>query len=449
MIDQQRVVPVPSPDRGPHRFITVFAVGFFAFLIGLGIGLRGVSAGRAAPRSVIAVRSSSSASSTTDQSFIGRVLGIGDAAPADAAQDVDFQLFWNVWSDLKKNYYQQPIEDKKLLYGAIQGMTDAVGDPYTMYFPPAQAKEFSDSMKGEFSGIGAEIGMKGGVLQVIAPLPDSPAEKAGILSRDVILKINGEDSVTMPVEEAVSKIRGKEGTSVTLTIGRTAKPPKKDAQGKPILETKELKIVRETITVKSVKLTDKGHGIFVIQISSFNDDVADTFATLENQALEKGAKGIILDLRNDPGGYLERAVQIGGEWMNGRVIVKQRKQGKIIETFKGEGSNKLQSIPTVVLVNEGSASAAEILAGALQDYGIAKIVGVKTFGKGSVQNVIDYPDGSSVKITISEWVTPKDRSIDKEGITPDLEVKMTTEDYNADRDPQLDKAIEILSSAKH
>jgi carboxyl-terminal processing protease len=438
---------VLAQKHGTHRVIVVFVVGFFAFLIGLGVGIRGTTAGAFAQRRSMVTATASVSASSTDESFIGRVLGLGDAPPADTANDIDFNLFWNVWTDLKKNYYEQPIEDKKLLYGAIQGMTDAVGDPYTMYFPPSQAKAFADSMKGEFSGIGAEIGMKNGELQVIAPLPDSPAEKAGIQSRDFILKINDEDSIAMPVEEAVSKIRGPKGSTVTLTIGRTSKPPKKDAHGQPILETKELKIVRDTITVKSAKLTDKGHGIFVIQISSFNDDVAETFVSLENQALEKGATGLIIDLRNDPGGYLERAVQIAGEWMNGDIVVKQRKQGKIVETFKGEGSNRLRSVPTVVLVNEGSASAAEILAGALQDYGIAKIVGAKTFGKGSVQNVIDYPDGSSVKITISEWVTPKDRSIDKGGITPDIEVKMTSEDYNADRDPQLDKAIEILSSA--
>jgi len=438
---------VPLQKAETHRVIIVFAVGFLAFLIGLGVGIRGSIAGVAARRHSADIVPASSAVTSTGESFFGRVLGIGDAPSANTTDDVDFQLFWNVWTDLKKNYYEQPIEDKKLLYGAIQGMTDAVGDPYTMYFPPTQAKAFADSMKGEFSGIGAEMGMKNGELQVIAPLPDSPAEKAGIQSRDFILKINDEDSLTMPAEEAVSKIRGPKGSTVTLTIGRTSEPPKKDAQGHSILETKELKIVRDTIVVKSAKLTNKGHGIFVIQVSSFNDDVAETFVSLENQALEKGATGLIIDLRNDPGGYLERAVQIAGEWINGDVVVKQRKQGEIKEMFKGEGSNRLRSIPTVVLVNEGSASAAEILAGALQDYGIAKIVGAKTFGKGSVQNVIDYPDGSSVKITISEWVTPKERSIDKEGITPDIEVKMTSEDYNADRDPQLDKAIEILSSA--
>jgi carboxyl-terminal processing protease len=424
---------------GERRFAATFVVGAAAFIIGLGIGMRVI----AAPNE----NGGGTASTTsTVSSFAGRVLGIGSPPPSGTAADVDFSLFWKVWKDIQTNYYQPPVEDKKLLYGAIQGMADAVGDPYTTYFPPTEAKEFNDAMNGEFSGIGAEIGMKNNSLQIISPLPGSPAEKAGIKARDLILKINGEESVTMPVTEAVAKIRGPKGTDVTLTIGHPSDPPKKDAQGNDILDIRDVKITRDTIVVKSAKLIDKGNGIFDIEIRSFNADAAETFNALVDEAIGKGAKSFVIDVRNDPGGYLDRAIEISGEWLNGDVVVLQRKQGEITERYTGTGSGKLRGIPTVVLVNEGSASAAEILAGALQDYGAAKIVGVKTFGKGSVQNLIDYGDGSAMKITISEWLTPKGRSIDKEGIVPDVEVKISTEDENAGKDPQLDKALEILSA---
>ncbi len=435
-----KMIPPHAPSGG-HRAATTFVVGVVAFLVGLGIGIRGIAAPLGATDA-----NGGAASTSTDRTYAGRVIGIGSSAPSGVATDVDFSLFWQVWKDIQKNYYQPPVEDKKLLYGAIQGMADAVGDPYTTYFPPQDAKAFNDAMKGEFSGIGAEIGMKNNELQIIAPLPDSPAEKAGIKARDLVLKIDGEDSISMPVTEAVAKIRGPKGTVVTLTIGRPSNPPKKDAQGNSVLDTQDIKITRDTIVVKSAKLTDKGNGVFVIQISSFNEDTADTFNGLVDEALGKGAKAFIVDLRNDPGGYLDRAIQIAGQWLNGDVVVMQRKQGQITDRYTGTGAGKLRGMPTVVLVNEGSASAAEILAGALQDYGAAKIVGTKTFGKGSVQNLIDYPDGSAMKITISEWLTPKGRSIDKEGITPDVTVKITPEDENADKDPQLDKALEIIST---
>jgi carboxyl-terminal processing protease len=192
---------------------------------------------------------------------------------------------------------------------------------------------------------------------------------------------------------------------------------------------------------------DKGDGIFQIEIRSFNEDAAGTFVDLVDEALENDAKGLIIDVRNNPGGFLDRSITIVGEWLKGDVVVQQRKQGRITEQLRGTGRGILKGMPTVVLINEGSASAAEILAGALQDYGLATVVGMTTFGKGTVQDYIEYDNGSALKITISEWLTPKGRSIDEEGIEPDIEVEMTLEDYNEDRDPQLDKAIEILKNS--
>jgi len=441
-----RALTYREEGRKPEmRFPSVFIVAALAFFIGLGIGLRGT---QAEGSSVASDRGMDASASSTDRSFVGRVFGIGAAAPIEIGKgDVDFEQFWNVWRDIKENYYNQPVEDKKLLYGAIQGLADSVGDPYTMYFTPAEAKDFADSMKGEFSGIGAEIGMKNGELQIVAPLPDSPAERSGLLARDLILQINGEESLAMPVEMAVSKIRGPKGTNVTLMIGRPAVPEQKDSRGNTVFETLEITVTRDIITVKSAHLKDIGNGIYLIDIRSFNDDAADTFRDLVDEALGKGAKAFVIDVRNDPGGFLDRSIQIAGSWLNGDIVVMQRRQGRIVESLVGEGDGRLRGIPTVVLVNEGSASAAEILAGALQDYGAATVVGMKTFGKGSVQHLIEYEDGSSMKITISEWLTPKGRSIEKEGIQPDREVHITPEDNNADRDAQLDEAVEILTEA--
>ncbi len=417
------------PRAHSMRVGVVFIV-FIAFLIGLGLGL-----GQG-------IRASGGSSLTNSTSTDGTVVkGLGSDAPKDIAKDVDFELFWRVWNDVKSEYYKQPVSDKDLFYGAIKGMTEAVGDPYTTYFPPEDAKAFEDGMKGEFSGIGAEIGRKKDVLQVIAPLPETPAEKAGVRAGDLILEINGEDSTGMDVVEAVTKIRGEKGTTVKIKFGRMTK----DASGADKADTFEVSIVRDTIVVKSARLKELKNGIVQIEISNFNDDAADTFAKLVKEALSKNPKGIIIDLRNNPGGYLDRATYMLGSWLPGQEVVLRRRQGDIIERLKGEGDGALKNVPTVVLINEGSASASEIMAGALQDYGIAKIVGATSFGKGSVQDYIQYEDGSGAKITISEWLTPKGRSITEEGIVPDIAVPLTEEDINAERDPQLDKAVELLT----
>jgi carboxyl-terminal processing protease len=363
----------------------------------------------------------------------GRVLGQGEIAPY-LSEDVEFGLFWDTWNLLKEKFYRQPVSDKELFYGAMEGLLSSTGDPYTSFFNPEEAEEFNMDLAGQFEGIGAEIGIKDNQLQIVAPLPGSPAEQAGILPGDNIYLIDGEDTTGIAVEEAVSKIRGEKGTTVVLTIGRNG-----------FGELMDIPIERDTITIDSVKFTMRDDRIAVIDLYFFNEDTTVLFVAAVNELLASGARGIILDLRSNPGGLLTSAIDVASAWTGPEPVVIQRMQGKD-ETLDGFGSTRLNEIPTVVLVNGGSASGSEIVAGALQDYGLATLIGTQTFGKGSVQDYQDLEDGSAVKITVAEWLTPNGRSINGEGILPDITVEVTPEDLLAERDPQFEKAIEVLSS---
>ncbi len=401
----------------------------------------GFAVGR--PQNLMAAQNGENASGT-----VASITGVGSSPPSDLKLGTDFKEFWDLWKKLKDNFYVKPLDEQKMMYGAMKGLAESLDDPYTVFLEPTTANEFSQALQGKFEGIGAEIGIKDEQLQVISPLPDSPAEKAGLLAGDFILKIDGTDTTGMPVEKAVSLIRGDKGTEVVLTVGRYK--TEKDSKGKEIKTplTEEIKITRDVIVVKSVNVKYREDGIAVISISSFNQDTSDLMAKAADEVTSKGVKGIILDLRNDPGGYLESAISVAGEWAGSQVVVKERRQGQVVDQYHGTASGILRQIPTVVLVNGGSASASEIVAGALQDYAIAKLVGTKTYGKGSVQDYMDFADGSAVKITIAQWLTPHGRLIDKLGIDPDVVVEMTDEDYHANRDPQLDKAVELLTTKK-
>lgn len=368
--------------------------------------------------------------------YAGKIYNKYITAPANKlTQDVDFNLFWNVWDLLKKEYVdKEKLDDKKMFYGALKGLVDSVGDPYTVYLEPKLAKEFSNDLAGTFEGIGAEIGKKNDIITIIAPLADMPAEKAGLKSGDKIYAINGQSTAGLAVDEAVSKIRGPKGTEVILTIYR-------DGLEKP----RDFKITRQIILVKSVRTEAREDKIFVITITNFNDDTADLFKQAAQKAVEKNPKGLVLDLRNNPGGYLETAITVASEWIPKGVIVTEQFNPEKKNEYLNRGRARLKDFPTVVLVNQGSASASEIVAGALKDYKKATIVGKKTFGKGSVQTLEELKDSSSVKITVAKWLTPEGSNINEQGITPDIEVDLTPEDYDKSKDPQLAKAVEILN----
>lgn len=362
----------------------------------------------------------------------GKVLD-KEKLPTYLSKDIDFNLFWQVWDLVKKEYVRQPVQDTKLFYGALAGIVTALDDPYSVFFDPEMAQKFQQELKGAFEGIGAELGIKDKQLTIIAPLPGTPAERAGLKAGDKILAIDGKDTNDMALDYAVSLIRGPKGTEVVLTTWREGWE-----------KSKEIKIVREKIELVSVKWEMKGE-IAYFEINHFNEDTRERVNQAVNELLIKNPKGIILDLRNNPGGFLDTAVDVAGEWIENDVVVIEQNQSGQKNARKSSGLARLQNLKTVVLINEGSASASEIVAGALSDYGKATLVGKKTFGKGSVQNLESLSDGSAVKITVSEWLTPKGRQIDKQGIPPDVEVNLTEEDYNAGRDPQLDKAMELLS----
>jgi len=368
----------------------------------------------------------------TEKKFLGGSIENKGKLPNYLSKDIDFDLFWKVWDLVKREYVEQPVADTKLFYGALSGIVSALEDPYSVFLNPEMTKKFEQELSGAFDGIGAELGIKNKQLTIIAPLPDTPAERAGLRAGDKILAIDGRETTNMSLDYAVSIIRGPKGTEVTLTIWR-------EGWEKP----QDIKITRAKIEIASVKWGMKDE-IAYIEINHFNEDTSRRFNQAVVELLTKNPKGLILDLRNNPGGFLDTAVEIGGEWIEKDVIVIEQKQNGEREENKSSGLARLQDLKTVVLVNEGSASASEILAGALQDYGKAILVAKKTFGKGTVQNLETLPDGSSVKITVAKWLTPKGRLIEGEGITPDEEVDLTVEDYEANRDPQIAKAIEIL-----
>ncbi len=332
---------------------------------------------------------------------------------------------------IQTEYAHQPVTNETLFYGAMSGLVRSLGDPYSTFFTPADAQSFQNDLNLSVDGIGAEVGAKDGQLVIIAPLPQSPAEKAGLKPGDAIVQIDGQDTTNLNVDQAVQKIRGKAGTVVKLLIGRNGK-------------TQDISVTRDHVVVPSVTSRTVGDKLQLVTIVSFNDDTVPALNTIIQNILLNKPKGIILDLRNNPGGLLDSAVSVAGEFLGKTVIVRERDaQGKE-NVDSASHDARIPSTPVVVLVNGGSASAAEILAGALQDAKRATIVGQKTFGKGSVQTLEKLPDGSELKLTIAAWFTPKGRTIDKVGITPDVVVADPTEAGDA-KDDQLQRAMQILT----
>jgi len=325
-----------------------------------------------------------------------------------------------------------------MVYGAISGMIKSLGDPYTIFMTPQENKNFSQSLQGNFEGIGAEIGLRNDVITVVSPLENSPAKKAGLKAGDKILKIDDKITTDLTVDEAVSLIRGQKGTKVRLTIAR---------DGWSVAQ--EIEITRDIINIPITKFEMKqidSKPIAYLALYEFTGNSVSEFANSAQKILTSGAKGIILDLRDNPGGYLDSAVGIASWFLpDGQLVVTEDYgNGKKLEHFS-EGINKIGSYPLVILINQGSASASEILAGALRDnIKTVKLVGEKSFGKGSVQELEDMRGGTSIKITVAKWLTPSGHSIMDEGIEPDVKVEFTKDDIDNNRDPQLDKALEML-----
>lgn len=354
----------------------------------------------------------------------------------------DFDLFWRAWALLDAKYVNTKsatstkATDQDRVYGAIAGMVNAMGDPYTSFFPPEEAKAFQEQINGNFEGVGMELGVKEGVLTVIAALKSTPAEKAGIKSGDQILKIDGTITLDMKVDQAVKLIRGKKGTEVKLTIGREG------------VEPFEIAVVRDVINIPTLDTKyDQSTGIFTIRLYNFTGNSTTLFRNALRDFVATKSNKLIIDLRGNPGGYLEAAVDMASWFLPaGEVVVREDfGPSQAEEVERSSGYNIFgPNLKIVILVDGGSASASEIFAGALSEYGKATLVGTQTFGKGSVQEYMKLDDKTSLKITIARWLTPKGISISDGGLKPQYEVKITPEDAKAGKDPQLDKAIELL-----
>lgn len=367
----------------------------------------------------------------------------GDGLNATPDQGADLVDFWKAWNALKTNYVITHASStlptvKEQMFGAISGLASSYGDPYTVFFPPEESKAFNESISGSFAGVGMEIGIKDKILTVIAPLKGTPAESAGIVAGDQIAMIEGKSTDGVSVEKAVTQIRGKKGTTVTLTIVRDAKPV-------------EIKIVRDTIQVPETKdELDAKSGVYYIALYQFTSNSATLFSRAFERFKDSGSKKLIIDLRGNPGGYLDSSVDIASHFLKKGVPV-------VTEDFGGKEGNKVHTslgyndLPSgtqvVVLIDAGSASASEILAGALQDNKVATLVGTKSFGKGSVQSLIDL-DGGSLKITVARWITPAGHWIMGNGVTPDITVTYTKEDITSKKDSQKLRAIDFLTTGK-
>ena len=346
---------------------------------------------------------------------------------------IDFSPLWDVLERINADYLFRPVEGTKLLYGAISGLVKALGDPYTSFLDPTGNTAFNDSLEGVYEGVGAELGIRNDQLIIVAPLSGSPAEAQGIRAGDKILEIDGSSTVGLSVTEAVNKIRGKAGTAVGLTLQRDS------------ASSFKVSITRAQITVKSVSWEDKGNGIHYLKVSRFGESTNGEWD--EAVAKTKNARGIVLDLRSNPGGYLSGAVYLSSEFLtSGAVVIQEDANGgrSTLSVQPTKGDHAFAGTSVVILIDEGSASASEIMAAALEERAGARLVGEKSFGKGTVQDAVDFDDGSGLHLTIAKWLTPSGKWIHEKGLEPDYVVALTDADIEAGRDPQLAKALELL-----
>ncbi len=350
--------------------------------------------------------------------------------------NADLSILWDVLKIIKTKYKgRKDLNDQDLVYGAAEGVVKSLGDPYSEFMAPESSKKFLEDISGSFEGIGAEIGIKDGVLTVVAPLEGTPAKKAGLMSSDKIIKIDNETTLELSIEKAITLIRGPRGTKVTLTILRGDNN-----------EQREITVRRGIIKVPVIEWSLKENGdIAYIQLFSFTENSPDKFSQITQEILQSPANKMILDLRGNPGGYLESAVEIAGWFLaDGELVVREDKGDGKGELYKSKGKAVFGEWPTVILIDEGSASASEILAGALRDHLGTKLIGKNSFGKGTVQQMESLKKGASLKITIADWITPSGLSISKSGLSPDIEVNLDIDTFKQGRDSQLQKAIETL-----
>ena len=353
----------------------------------------------------------------------------------------DFAPFWKAWNTINdKAIESKSVTDQERVYGAISGLVGALNDPYSVFFEPDEAKSFMEDISGNFTGIGTEVGIKDKVLTVIAPLKDTPAYRAGLKSGDKILKIDDRTTTELTIDESIKLIRGEKGTPVTLTILREGERA-----------TREIKIIRDIINIPILDTEVREDGIFVIKLYSFTGNSVELFRNAIYEFAERHNDKLIIDLRGNPGGYLEAAVDIASWFLpGGKVIVTEDYgENKKSSVHRSRGYDIFnENLKLVILMDGGSASASEILAGALRDHGKAKLVGTQSYGKGSVQEVINVTGDTLLKITVAKWVTPNETSISLKGLTPDYKVEISQKDLDADRDPQLNKAVDLLLNWK-
>lgn len=415
------MAPISPTKFKATRYITVYltliaVVG--AFALGLLIG------------KTSELKKEVGASSTTDMAALVNI-----DRTKNNSKTADFNQFWDIWDKIKDSYVKKDkVKDVDMFYGAIQGLVGSLGDPYSLFFPPKAADEFQKSFAGEFEGIGAEIGFKNDQLTVVAPLPGSPAERSGLRPGDKILAIDKTITLGMDVISAVQLIRGPAGSTTTLTISRNG-----------LGKAQDYVITRAKINVPATMMVWEAPGALRLRVMQFNDRTVPEFGKAIQEFKKKQGQKIILDLRGNPGGYLDSAVSLAGEWISeGDVIVAEKFSTGRENKHISRGEHRLLGVKTVVLVNGGSASASEIVAGALQDNKVAIVVGAKTFGKGSVQDFETFSDGSALKITVAEWFTPAGNNINEKGITPDFEITEKLDAEPAGEDAALKKALELL-----
>ncbi|MBV9159064.1 MAG: S41 family peptidase [Candidatus Kaiserbacteria bacterium] len=376
--------------------------------------------------------------------------GGGITSDTSMPQGIDFSPVWKAWHTIDEQFVPVSVASstpvatstaqtqQDRVWGMISGLADSLGDPYTFFLPPAENQQFSDNMSGQFEGVGMEIDVKNGILTVISPIKGTPADKAGLKAGDLVLKINGKSTQGMGVDEAVKQIRGPKGTQVVLTIQRQGWTGPKD-----------ISVTRDVINVPIVTTEKRNDGIFVITLTTFTANSADLFRNALREFVQSGDNKLILDLRGNPGGYLDAAVDMASWFLpSGAVVVTEDYAGHADNiVHRSSGYNVFNSnLKMVILVDKGSASASEILAGALQEHHVAKLVGTNTFGKGSVQELIEITPETSLKLTVARWLEPDGTHIPLTGITPDYIATTTDEDIKAGRDPQLAKAVEVLNT---